>query len=474
MPTATAEPRPTATARRALARCDPLALRPAGSYVAFRVAFGVLIAIGQLRFVLRGWVEEFLLAPEVHLTYPGFAWVRPLPPLLMYGLVGGLGLAGVAIALGWRTRPVAAVFAVGFAYTELIDAALYLNHYWFMTLAAVVLVVVPGPDRGRVPAITVWALRGQLAVVYLFAGVAKLNEDWLLRGEPLSTWLAARTDRPIIGPLLDEPIVGMAFSWAGAVFDLTIVGWLLWSRSRPVAYGVLVAFHVVTAMLFQIGMFPWMMILLTPIFCSAEWPARLLERMRRGRRLDSAPNLGPETPGRAHRTESREVDRSGRAVGATMTARRRTSISRRAVIPIAVLALVNLVLPIRHAAADGDVRWNDDGYLLSWRVMLTERATHVRFHLTDPATGATETVDAESVLTEWQAAAATVRADLILTTAHLIADQRSGPSGPRIAVHVDAFVAWNGRVRERWIRPDIDLAALSRAAPASAYVLPAP
>ena len=160
----------TATAESTEAPCRHVlaAHASSASFVAFRVAFGVLAAAGQFRFVARGWVEEFLLAPDVHLTYAGFGWVRPLPTSAMYVIVLGLGVLGLLIAAGVATRPAAALFAVGFAYVELMEAALYLNHYWFMTLAAVVLAVVPGPQGDRVPVVSIWALRGQLAVVYVF------------------------------------------------------------------------------------------------------------------------------------------------------------------------------------------------------------------------------------------------------------------------------------------------------------------
>ncbi len=413
---------------------------PAASFVAFRVAFGLLVAVGQVRFVVRGWVDEFYLAPSNHLTYPGLDWVRPLPPVLMYATVLGLGVLGVLIACGVCTRACAALFAVGFGYCELIDAALYLNHYWFLTLAAAVLAIVPGPVGGRVPDLSVWALRGQLAVVYVVAGIAKLNGDWLLRAEPLRTWLAARTDRPIIGPWLDEPLVAFAFSWTGALFDLTIVAWLLWQRSRPLAYAVLVVFHLATAMLFQIGMFPWVMIALTPIFFAVDWPAR----------------LGFPRP------KERNADvRASRP-------------SRVVVIALVALAVMNIVLPFRHVAADGNVRWNDDGYLLSWRVMLTERAAHVVYRVTDPSAGSTFEVEPQLVLEPWQVSAAMVRPDLILTTAHLVADELRPLLGDDVEVRVDAFVAWNGRLRERWIDGDVDLARLDCDAPASEYVLEAP
>jgi len=416
---------------------------PADSYVAFRVAFGLLIAIGQIRFLARGWVAEFYLDPEQHLTYPGFDWVRPLPPLAMYALVVGLAVAGVMIAFGVRTRPVAGLFAVGFAYCELIDAALYLNHYWFVTLAAVALAVAPEPTGRSVPLVTVWVLRFQVGIVYLFAGLAKLNHDWIVRAEPLRTWLAARTDRPLVGGLLDEAFVAFAFSWVGAAFDLTIVAWLLWSRSRPFAYVVLVVFHLATALLFQIGMFPWIMIALTPIFFAPTWP-------RRWKR-------GFTTPLRNEGSTARSI-RVGRTV----------------VVAMAALVAVNLALPLRHLAADGNVRWNDDGYLLSWRVMLTERSSHVTYHVVDPTTGTVTVVRPEAVLTEWQSSAAMVRADLILSTAHLVAAAESDRLGRDVEVYADALVAWNGRLRTVWIDPTVDLAAIHRSSAASDYVLDAP
>ena len=67
----------------------------------------------------------------------------------------------------------------------------------------------------------IWLVRAQVAVVYVFAGLAKLNTDWLLHGLPLRTVAArARSDLAIIGPWLDEPWVAIALSWAGVAFDL--------------------------------------------------------------------------------------------------------------------------------------------------------------------------------------------------------------------------------------------------------------
>lgn len=70
-----------------------------------------------------------------------------------------------------------------------------------------------------------------MAVISSFAAIAKLDPDWLWRSEPMATWLAARGDVAVIGPLLSAPGVAIGASWAGLLFDATIVGWMWWRRS---------------------------------------------------------------------------------------------------------------------------------------------------------------------------------------------------------------------------------------------------
>jgi hypothetical protein len=133
-----------------------------------------------------------------------------------------------------------------------------------------------------------------------------------------------------------------------------------------------------------------------------------------------------------------------------------------------VLGAINLALPLRHWVADGDVGVNDDGYYLAWRVMVTDRVGLVRFDVTDIRTGETWSVYPEDVLDEWQLAQATSRPDLILATAHIIAEEASDP----VEVRADAWLSLNGHPRQRWIDPEVDLAKISRTAPAATFVLP--
>lgn len=492
-PASAAPAAPAAAARSLLGRLVAAAARPvpADSAAVFRIAYGLLVAFGSVRFLARGWVGALYLEPAHHLTYPGFEWVRPLAAPWMHLHLVALAVLGLCIAVGYRHRLAAALFVVGFTYTELIEASLYLNHYWFVTLAGVLVWLLPvghrwslDAARGRVatspvvPAGAVWALRAQVAVVYGFAGLAKLNPDWLFEAQPLRIWLADRTRLPLIGPLLDEPAVAYLASWWGAFFDCTVVGWLLWRRSRPWAFAVLVAFHLTTAALFQIGIFPWVMILAALVFFAPDWPRRLTHTARTFATGASRAS-SPAQAGRAQ-TSGRGLVGSAEAAGGEDLAGVSIPIGGEGPAPavgrvrlalLGLLAVVQLVLPLRHYAADGNVRWTEEGYYLAWRVMLTEKAGHLEYAVTDPSTGEAWTADPGLVLTDWQTAHAATRPGLIHATAHLIADhyRRQGVADPE--VRADAWVTMNGRPARQLIDPNADLAAHARTDPPPGWIL---
>ena len=432
----------------------------ADSVAVFRIVFGLVVAGSSLRFLLKGWVDTLYLAPAHHLTYVGFEWVQPWPAPLMYAHMIGLAVLGLCIALGYHHRAAAVLFTVGFAYAELIDASLYLNHYWFVTLAAVLVAALPvhhrwslDARRGRVapsatvPAMTVWALRAQVAVVYVFAGLAKLNSEWLFDALPMRIWLPDRAHLAVVGSLLELPSTAFVLSWMGAAFDCTIVGWLLWRRSRPFAYVAVIAFHVATAMLFpEIGVFPWLMIGSTLVFFSPDWPTRLRTRLRLPARRVGATN----TP-------------------AAMCGPR---LSRRVTVFLAAFAAVQVILPLRHLAYPGDVRWTDEGHYGSWRVMLTEKVGFLEFRVRHADTGQEWLVEPILVLADWQVRQAAVRPDLLHAAAHLVADYYRERDGRPVEVYADSWVSFMGRRAQRMVDPNVDLAAQPRTLLPQSWILP--
>ena len=441
-----------------------LAPTSGASAVAFRFAFGTIALVAIVRLFAHGWIDDLYVEPSHHFRYPGFGWVRPLPSWGIYLLFASIGALGICIAVGYRYRLCAALFFLGFTYAELIDRTTYLNHHYWMSLAALLMVFLPlnrllSVDVWRDPSIrkdtveswVLWALRAQVGVVYVFAGIAKLNPDWLLHAQPLRIWLYQNGEMPIVGPLMQELWVAYAVSWAGALFDLTIVGWLLWSRTRLWAYITLVLFHLITWVLFpKLGIFPWIMIAGATVFLRPDWPLLMLQRLR-------APWL---------------VERVKTNAGQGDTSKPSPWAARASVVTLGIFALVQVLLPLRHFAYPGNVRWTEEGYLFAWRVMLTEKAGIVHYRVRDPDTGNTWLVTPDDYLTPLQVERMAFQPDLISQTAHFIADDFAVQGYDDVEVRAEAFVSWNGRINGRLIDPEVDLAATEPSLVPKKWILP--
>ena len=438
------------------------ALRPVdgASVVALRQVFGLLGLVAVIRFFAHGWIDALYIAPAYHFTYPGFSWVQPWPGWGMYAHFAALGILSVGIIIGWRPRLCATLFGIGFTYVELLDRTNYLNHYYLMTLVALLLAVLPHRRvDGSVPQWTLWTLRSQVGIVYLFAGIAKLNPDWLQRALPLRIWLYQHSDFPLLGPALQQPAAAYAMSWGGALFDLAIVPALLWRRSRAAAYSTLAAFHISTALLFpHLGIFPWLMMGLVLIFFDPDWPRRIREQLS---------HCLPTGSGRV-----RPARRERLAQTTTPASSRLSRAARAAAIALALYAAVQLAAPLRHYAYPGNVRWNEAGYLFAWRVMLTEKTGFVQFRVRDPATGQTWHIAPDAYLTPLQTERMAIQPDLIRQTARLIRNDFAGRGYAGVSVAADAFVSCNGRPAAQLIDPGADLAAVPPGLAPAKWVLP--
>lgn len=409
-------------------RFDPDAPVDGASLAAFRSAFGIVMLVAVERYFAHGWIDTMFRQPRFFFTYPGFAWVRPWEGIGMEIHFAVLGLLALAIVVGFWTRTSAALFALGFTYAHLIDKTNYLNHYYLVSLLAGLLAVLP--TGVVVPAWPVWALRAQLGLVYFYGGVAKLNADWILAAEPLRFWLATAGELPAIGPLLTRPEAAFLASSAGLAFDLGIVPLLLWRRTRLAAYGLVVAFHVLTSLLFPIGIFPWLMIALTPIFFDPDWPRRVFAL---GRRTVGAPSRPPFVRG-----------------------------ERWVMAAVALHLGLQALIPLRALAGD-DVAWTERGFRFSWRVMAMEKAGMATFRVRDPATAAAWTVDPRTELTPLQNRMMATQPDMIADYARHLAATAEAAGHRGVEVRADVFVTLNGRPSRRFIDPDADLVATARA-----------
>ena len=72
--------------------------------MAFRIAFGALMAVAVGRYFAYGWIEQFF-EPRLFFPYPGLEWIVPLPAAGMYALFAALGVLALCIAAGSARAP---------------------------------------------------------------------------------------------------------------------------------------------------------------------------------------------------------------------------------------------------------------------------------------------------------------------------------------------------------------------------------
>jgi len=412
----------------------------------FRFLFGLMMLVSIIRFWYNGWIYEQYVEPTYYFTYYGFGWVKPLGEWGIYALFTLMALSSISVMLGWFYRWGAVLFFITFTYVELIDKTNYLNHYYFVSLVAFLTIWLPAHrfwsvDVWRkpnlrlteVPSIFINIIRFQLGVVYFFAGIAKINSDWLLRALPMAIWLPAKADVPILGGLFQQKWFAYLSSWFGCIYDCTIPFLLCFAKTRWLAYAAVVGFHLLTAILFPIGMFPYIMILATLIFFPAKyhlkWQAWLLKPFQ-----SLFKNKVPK------KVNQYQFD-----------------LSKWLQYGFMLWIVWQLVFPFRYLGYGGKLFWHEQGYRFSWRVMLMEKGGYVNFKVVDKTTGQSTVIQNDEYLTPNQIKQMSTQPDMILQFAHFLGEEYSKLGMKNIGVYCDSYVTLNARGSQLFIDPKVDL-----------------
>lgn len=424
--------------------------------VTLRRLFALLTLFSTLRFILNGWVSTQILDPIVLFPFEGFRWLpRPSETgavLLFSGMI--LGSIGMLFEKGHQVA--AALFFICFTYVELLDKSNYLNHYYFVSLMALMLAFIPSKaSRGAVPWYFVWTPRLVLCLVYFYAGFAKLNSDWMTQALPLAIWLPQHSEMPVIGSLFEQRWVAFAFSWIGALFDLISPIGLTVNRFRKYFYPILVVFHVLTWILFPIGVFPWVMIACTTIFFSDNWHNRFLTGTAR---------LG-KWRARSERIAIQPEPDTGKKPGTYLLPRQWS-------FGIAVVFLVfQVAIPLRSYATPGPLFWHEQGYRFSWRVMLMEKAGWATFYIVDAA-GNEQEVNLDDWLSPNQQKAMSTQPDMIVDFGHMLGEAWDQRLGESVRVRSEVWVSLNGRRSQLFVNPYVDLRTLDGTDRRGDYLVP--
>jgi hypothetical protein len=419
----------------------------------FRIAFGFLLFVSTVRFISLGWISNQYLEPTFHFTYFGFDWVKPYSATFLYTLFGGLLISSITVALGLFYRLSSIILFICFTYIELLDKSYYLNHYYFVSVMAFIMIFLPANKNysldsffsftevsSKIPGWIILLLQLQIAIVYVAAGIAKINPDWLFEALPLRIWLPAKDAIPLIGPLFNLSWIPFVFSWFGMVFDCTIPFLLWWRKSRILAYFAVVVFHLLTGILFQIGVFPLVMILLTPIFFDEKFHQKLLKKLS----LKKADSV--------YYQPSRFIQSF-----------------------FIVYLVLQIVLPFRPLLYKGNMFWTEEGYRFGWRVMLAEKVGTATFFIREnDATEADEKIINNSdYLNLHQEKQMAFQPDMILQFAHYlktVMTQEYGYKNP--VIRCESYVSLNAAPSKLLIDPTVDLTEQQRGYNQKTWILP--
>lgn len=308
--------------------------------IAFRIFFGFLIACESFGAIFTGWVKKVLIEPEFTFSFIGLEWLQPLPNNLMYIYFIVMGLVGICIMLGFKYRYTIIAYTFLWAGVYFMQKSSYNNHYYLLLLVSFCMIFLPAnnyksldvklgvvQEKLTMPKWVSLLFIGQIILVYFFASIAKIYPDWL-DGTFTKNLLQGTTTRPFFLDLFSQKWFYLFIAYAGILFDLLVVPFLLFKKTRTVALICSIFFHLFNAITLQIGIFPFFALTFILFFYEPETIRNLFFK-----------NKPVST--------SEELDFSS------------SKILKRLFIPYLI---VQLLLPIRHHFIEGDVFWTEEGH----------------------------------------------------------------------------------------------------------------
>ena len=403
--------------------------------IVFRILFGFLIACESFGAILTGWVKRVLTDPQFTFSFIGFEWLQPLPGFGMYFYFVLMGFFGLAIMLGYRYRIAITSYTILWAGVYFMQKSSYNNHYYLLLLISFLLIFLPAnryasldvkqnrvSEEKTMPYWISLLFIIQVGIVYVFASLAKFYPDWL-DGTFTKNLLSGTTSRPFFLELFSQKWFYLFIAYAGILFDLLIVPFLLFKKTRTLALIASVIFHIFNSITLQIGIFPFFALTFALFFYEPETIRRLF--LRKKPKLEDE-NLSQNLYGK-------------RIVYFLM-------------IPYLI---IQIALPLRHHFIEGDVLWTEEGHRLSWRMMLRERNGYITIQIKDLKTGNVSIYDYRKNLTDKQAQNLATKPDFIWQYCQRIKEEYKGKP---IAIYIDCKNSINRKELKTLIDPKFDMA----------------
>lgn len=376
----------------------------------------------------------------------------------MYYLFGVMAIAAFCFMIGFAYRISAIVLFITYTWQFLVDKTDYNNHYYLMSIVCGVWVFM-SPHRHFsvdsylgwvrrspvVPRWNHWVLKFQIAIVYFYGGIAKLNWDWL-QGEPLRNWLYRRSNTPLLGEFYKTEVGVYFFSYGGLIFDLVIPFMLWYRKTRLLAIPVVLFFHGSNHFMYSIGVFPVLMICTTVLFLEREtvvWAIRKISRydLERGLEQGLVEAVSSIESSRSHNYKSWQL----RGIGYF----------------VAIYVALQVLLPFRHHFYDNYVSWSEEAHNFSWHMKLRDKKAFVKLTVIDPNTGLTWPVPIDEHLMPRQVRKMGGRPHMLYEYVQYVAnDIRKRLHIRYPVIKAEVLASLNFRPFRHLVNPDVNMAAV--------------
>ena len=403
--------------------------------VVFRIFFGFLVACESFGAILTGWVKRILIDPQVTFSFIGFEWLKPLPGFGMYFYFIAMGVFGLAIMLGYRYRIAIISYTILWAGVYFMQKTAYNNHYYLLLLISFLMIFLPSnsyasldvrqnriKEENTMPYWISLLFIIQVAIVYVFASIAKFYPDWL-DGTFTRNLLADSTNVITLKKLFLQKWFYLFIAYMGIIFDLLIVPLLLFKKTRMLALLASLTFHLFNAIFLEIGIFPFFALTFALFFYEPETIRSVF--LRRKTSIE---------------TDNGHSNYYGKKIVYFL------------IIPYLI---IQLLLPLRHHFIEGDVLWTEEGHRLSWRMMLRERNGFIHIRIKDLKTGEESLYDYRKNLTDKQIQNLATKPDFIWQYCQYIKKEFKGKE---IAIFIDCKNSINRKEYKTLIDPKFDMA----------------
>jgi hypothetical protein len=423
----------------------PFLIRPVRGEVLgiFRIIFGLLMSYELFSYIRMDLIRQTFILPDVRLSYSYLDFIQVLPEPVMYGILYICFFAALCILLGLFFRTACLTFAVIYLYILLLDKSLFNNHIYLFILLALLLASTHADkffsvkqflrSKSRsttfIPQWEIFILQVQLAIVYFYGGLAKMNYDWLVRNEPMRTMIAGVSDSHPLAPMVKNDMMVYLLSYGGVAFDL-LIPFLLWNKpTRARALIPILFFHLFNSWIFDdIGIFPLVMILSSILFFQAN-----------------------EIPGLRNwiRNTYKQKGKVRKRVFRTFSGLKPVLIG---------YFIFQLVFPFRGYFLPHHMDWTMIANRFAWRMKIqSKELLEYQFKVIEGPTGTEYPVDVNTLINTQQILATIFDPLALAETARGVAviAMKQGIRQPRVKVRVR--VKWNGYPSAFVVNPEVDL-----------------